>query len=274
MRLQFQNRCFNEMGRTASHLYIRPHPLLQPYVAHYTITMAGGEARTDTLALVPDASGCLIFGPTSNGLQGTVYGATTRTVVVNNDLDVNPLRLFVEFLPGGLGRFLCAGPAELTDLRPALSDVDRGLERAVAEAYERAEDLDAWVCLVEQLLLRRLPPDGLPAPLCAAMAHGRGAGGQLTVAHLAALAGYSERQVNRMFRDHVGVSAKTFLRLVRINGAIQRMQRREVALTTLAQESGFYDQSHFIREFKAVCGVTPRQYLEGMSGFYNEALKF
>ena len=70
------------------------------------------------------------------------------------------------------------------------------------------------------------------------------------------------------------MSAKTFLRLVRINGAIQRMQRREVARTMLAQEAGFYDQSHFIREFKAVCGVTPRQYLEGMSGFYNEALKF
>ena len=102
MRLQFQNRYFNKIGRTASHLYIRPHPLLEPYVAHYTITMAGGEVRTDTLALVPDASGCLIFGPTINGLEGTVYGATTRTVVVRgsasvlDQIDASQLRIVAD----------------------------------------------------------------------------------------------------------------------------------------------------------------------------------
>ncbi|MEF9879914.1 MAG: AraC family transcriptional regulator [Clostridia bacterium] len=45
-------------------------------------------------------------------------------------------------------------------------------------------------------------------------------------------------------------------------------------LAYLAQESGFYDQAHFIREFKEVCAVTPGDYRRSMSDFYNEPLKF
>ena len=42
----------------------------------------------------------------------------------------------------------------------------------------------------------------------------------------------------------------------------------------LAQELGYFDQAHFIHDFRAVCGVTPGAYRAGLSDFYNEPLKF
>ena len=48
----------------------------------------------------------------------------------------------------------------------------------------------------------------------------------------------------------------------------------EVSLTHLAQELGYFDQAHFIHDFRSVCGVTPGTYRAELSDFYNEPLKF
>ncbi|MFQ8761961.1 MAG: helix-turn-helix domain-containing protein [Intestinimonas sp.] len=59
----------------------------------------------------------------------------------------------------------------------------------------------------------------------------------------------------------------------RVNAAIRALQAGPPSLTRLAQELGYFDQSHFIHEFKSVCGVSPGRYLAHMSGFYKEPLK-
>lgn len=74
--------------------------------------------------------------------------------------------------------------------------------------------------------------------------------------------------------DYIGMIVKTFSRIIRINASIQRMKKTKFMLSALAQDSGFYDQSHFIYDFKSVCGITPKAYLSNMSVFYNETLKF
>ena len=46
------------------------------------------------------------------------------------------------------------------------------------------------------------------------------------------------------------------------------------SIAALAQEAGFYDQSHFIHDFSHICGVAPGAYLQNLSAFYNEIFKF
>lgn len=261
------------MGRTPVHIYLAPHPLLRPYVAHYTITHPNPSAELpDFLTLVPDASGCLVFA-LEEGLPSILYGATTRTVTVRSDFNEAPPRLFVEFLPGGLSQFAGACQAEFTDRRLPVDQVLPVLYAGVREAAERAADLDELVQLAEQLLLRLLP-GGDERVLAHALAELRHSEGALSVAELSRQLCYSERQLNRIFNSRVGMGVKKFSRLLRVNAAIQRMDGGQQSLAALAQEAGFYDQPHFIRDFKEVCGTTPRQYLRNMSGFYNETLKF
>ena len=102
------------------------------------------------------------------------------------------------------------------------------------------------------------------------------AGGSISSKDIANSVHYSERHLNRIFKQYIGTSTKSFARLVRVNKAIQLLQNTN-APTTIAHVADlmeFYDHSHFTRDFKLICGVTPAQYLENMSDFYTEISKF
>lgn len=91
---------------------------------------------------------------------------------------------------------------------------------------------------------------------------------------LAASVYYSERHLNRIFQNYIGMNTKTFSRLVRLNKAIRLMQNTQYQMTDTSCETGFYDLPHFIHDFKSVCGLTPQEYRNRMSDFYNEIAKF
>ena len=77
----------------------------------------------------------------------------------------------------------------------------------------------------------------------------------------------------RELRTEAGLGVHAFVRVLRINRAVRCLQAGAPSLTRLAQELGYFDQAHFIHDFKAVCGVSPGQYRAGMSAFYKEPLK-
>lgn len=74
--------------------------------------------------------------------------------------------------------------------------------------------------------------------------------------------GYSQKHMIDIFRRHVGISPKAFLRVMRFQKAIREIEHnRQVNWTSIAYESGYYDQAHFINDFKIFSGFTPSQYL-------------
>ena len=73
----------------------------------------------------------------------------------------------------------------------------------------------------------------------------------------------SHRQFERNFKEHTGFTAKTFSRIVRFNSLMQRQLNTQSSLTQIALEFGYYDQSHFINDFRAFSGYSPRTYFSG-----------
>lgn len=274
MRLLFDNRYDNQIHQSAHHLYIRPHQLLRSYVAHYTLTLpGGGEASSGFLTLVPDASGCLVFEWEGEALSCHVFGATTRTVMVENDLACGPVRFFVEFLPGGLSLFHREAHRELTDRRVGLQELNRPLFHQVEQAWRHCVQLDDFFLALDGILLSALRERTLPDALRLGIALLQQEKGLLTMEALSRRLCYSPRQVSRLFREYVGIGGKTFARLLRVNNAILRMDEIS-GFSRLAQEAGYYDQAHFIHEFQEVCGVSPGVYHQRKSDFYNETFKF
>lgn len=79
--------------------------------------------------------------------------------------------------------------------------------------------------------------------------------------HLASLLNVSQRYLQKAFLTKIGFSQKQFLRILRFQQILQRLSQREISsLTTLAYENDFYDQSHFVREFKAFTGFLPSEF--------------
>ena len=86
-------------------------------------------------------------------------------------------------------------------------------------------------------------------------------GGNIHIHQLISEACLSRKQFERMFAERVGISPKQYLKIIRFQFAIfQKQQNNKLNLTELSYESGYFDQSHFIKDFKSLCGMTPKQY--------------
>ncbi|HZY36283.1 MAG TPA: helix-turn-helix domain-containing protein [Mucilaginibacter sp.] len=73
----------------------------------------------------------------------------------------------------------------------------------------------------------------------------------------------SQRQFERKFMEHVGFSPKSFARIVRFRSLINNYKRQDSTLTKAAYDFGYYDQAHFIQDFKQFSGYNPHTYFSG-----------
>ena len=98
----------------------------------------------------------------------------------------------------------------------------------------------------------------------------------LSIADLADELGYSCRQLERAVGEATGLTPKRFHRLTRFHHTVRHLLlARETDYLDAALTRGYYDQAHFIHEFRALAGQTPTQLLKPetfMSHFYNPRL--
>ena len=75
--------------------------------------------------------------------------------------------------------------------------------------------------------------------------------------------GLSTRHLNRLVSHQIGFSTSDFIRIYRFNKILKHFHSSlPIFLTEVAHHFGYYDQSHFIRDFKRMTGFTPREYLK------------
>lgn len=143
----------------------------------------------------------------------------------------------------------------------ALDDVWSRVEfRELEERLAEARSSEARVALVDGFLCRRLrerEPDGTVAAAVRAI---RRAGGALRIGALAKELGISQDPLEKRFRRVVGASPKQFANILRFRRVVSGYARGE-SLTSLAHDAGYCDQSHLVREFRAVTGEAPERFL-------------
>jgi AraC-like DNA-binding protein len=83
--------------------------------------------------------------------------------------------------------------------------------------------------------------------------------GYSTLADMCSRMKQSEKKIYRLFREKLDVSPKEYMRICRFRHSLSLLKNeKSLMLTNHAYESGFYDQSHFIKEIKFFTGVTPK----------------
>jgi len=164
----------------------------------------------------------------------------------------------VEFYPWGAIRLLGPQPADAEN--PCA--MPEAVPPALAARMQRllvADQQDEALSLLEEWLLARAAQIDLE-PTAAVRAatrlvETRGLG---TVAELADGVGLSVRQLERQFREQVGMSPKSLARLTRFEAAQRRIyEGRQLSFTRLAHDLGYADQAHFTREFRAFAEQSP-----------------
>lgn len=195
--------------------------------------------------------------------QGRVVVAGPGTRPFLLDTAVQRETLGVE-LKVGVARALLGIPLdEIRDLTVPLADADLG---------ERTLDSPTPLAAVQDTLSRRLarvadPPHPAAA---AAATHLAAAPERTRIADLCDDFGMSVRRLQQVFRADVGMTPKAYQRLQRFRRALARMDdARAVGWADFALDRGYYDQAHFIQEFRAHAGLTPSEYLARRGPFMN-----
>jgi AraC-like DNA-binding protein len=209
-------------------------PYTQELLNHPTINMA------------VEATSAGIFGIRTERDQRTISG-TGRVVGV-------------KFRPGAFQPFYGGSVHQLTNRVLPLTAVFGPAGDELADAV-RAE-ADAPFAVMEDFLRARLPePDpqlDVLADIVGTMLEDPAV---VRVDELAARHAMSPRSLQRLFRRYVGVSPKWVLRRYRLHEAAERIaEGRDGDWAATALELGYFDQAHFIRDFKALIGASPAQY--------------
>lgn len=161
----------------------------------------------------------------------------------------------VRFHPGGAFPFLRLPQHALVRRTPELGALDPSLERAVRRAQDGGVEaaVSRIVCELSARAARLPPPDRRVAACVAEIERTAGAA---TVDALARGSGIGARQLERLFRDAVGLAPKTLARLARFQAALRAVERGR-PLASVASDAGYADQAHLAREFRRVAGLSP-----------------
>lgn len=79
----------------------------------------------------------------------------------------------------------------------------------------------------------------------------------LDLSSLSEHSGLSERYIQKLYLSNIGISPGALTSVTRFNKSLQLVLNTTESLTTIAYDCGYYDQAHFIKEFRKFTGITP-----------------
>lgn len=222
--------------------------------------------------VLPDGAVRLVFNfgdaPTSSGLTGQameVIGASAAPVRVRLAGRIDGLSLTLR--PGAVAALLGRVPAGDIDARVVPLEALWG--RAAGALFDHlatAASDAARVAALQRALAQRLHEAGMAAPHPGA-AHAAAliaaAQGQASPRQVAEAIGVGERRLQQLFHTHVGLTPRAWSRLARMRSCLRALRTLAQPPTwaDLAVERGYYDQAHLANEFRALCGMTPTEFL-------------
>jgi AraC-like DNA-binding protein len=203
-----------------------------------------------------------------NLLSGiAVCGTHTRTFAIDA---WQPHMMGVQFKPGGAFAFLGGSAREFEDVHISLSDIwgadAERLHQCVVQAPTPGDKIDI---LFRAMAARFLERSRHPAVEIALRLFGR-TPHRVSVNAVAREAEVSPKKLIRLFAEEVGMTPKTYLRVSRFQRVLERVHAAtRVDWMEEVERHGYYDQPHFIREFKEFSGFTPTEYFRLRGPYLN-----
>lgn len=163
----------------------------------------------------------------------------------------------IKFHPGGFRPFVDQAVIEFTNRVVPARDVLSFADTLCSGMQTREPDR-VIVERLESILRVQLPERDERTLLVTRMVNAiAGDRGLVRVEQLVDLAGMPQRALQRLFREYVGVSPKWVIQRYRLFEAAERLASGESDGARVAHELGYFDQAHFIRDFKAMVGRSP-----------------
>lgn len=170
----------------------------------------------------------------------------------------------IRFYEGAAFPFLGIPLVELQNEINLLDALDRPSLLQLHGRLQETASLRARICLLENWLFSRLKPGREQNVLIpASLQRLKTSNGLYSIPELARELSISQRQMERIYQTQVGMTPKQYAQLMRVDAARLALKQTDGRSSAeVAANFGFYDQSHFIREFSAVIGISPHAYIK------------
>ena len=249
--------------------YIPTGPL-RPFIKSYMIV----ESETGMEnAIIPDTSLVIAFR-----LKGVVFDKAQPGDHLLPNLVFSGLRnqpriiayaqnsatFLVNFTEGGAAAFFNIPLHILFGQNIPLENFVPGSELIeISESLHDATSDIQRLRLVERFFLKRMNEKNIDPLIGASVRMLKQENGNIRISQLAKILCISKDPFEKRFRKSIGTSPKQFANIIRLRNCIATYDPNK-ALTDIALETGYYDQSHFIRDFKLFTGQTPLHFFRGL----------
>lgn len=243
---------------------------LQPYVKCFWTLEDEGNSISVRQRVVPDGCMEMIFhygdcyqqyfedGTSVIQPKSFVFGQITSFI------EISPTGITgivaARFNPYGLLPFLTIPVTELENKAVNIEDLFGKKGKRLEKEILAASGNPQRIKLIENFLLSLLSdPQVINAITRSCVEVILQSRGQLKVIELADKTNISRRKMERKFISVIGMSPKQLSRVVRLQSAFKMLEQNKfTSLTSLALENGYYDQAHFIKDFKEFTGLSPK----------------
>jgi len=246
-----------------------PCDRLLPYVKHLIISE---NENTTTYKVLPDTA--LVIGFQYRGklsytdndqktalATAGITGLRDSYRIFNNTAGIGSV--LVVFRENGAARFIPTPLHELFDESLSLEHFfDRSTLSEIEERLALATNDQARIKLVEGFLINQLSEQQPDILVTRALEHIYASKGTMRMTELASLLNTSASPLEKRFRQEIGASPKKFSMIVRAQNVLTAMDNGKQHYAEYL--SSYYDQAHFIKDFKKFASITPEQYLKSL----------
>ncbi len=204
--------------------------------------------------------------------QAYLFGQGTCPRTIREDHNGVKI-LGVKFKPLGMTKITGINMEHMADQIIAAEDIWGNEFNLLSDEMLSAPSLEEAVSTLEKFLIKKYIKTNLHHRIentRKALSMITQQKGNITIKSLQEQTNISRKTLERLFIHSIGIHPKLYSRIVRFNAIKETIDHNlsEENLTSLALDSGFYDSSHFISEFKKFSGVTPGAYLKSKKQLY------
>jgi AraC-like DNA-binding protein len=242
---------------------LQPTPDLRYFVEHYwLIAWDLRDQPPYVQETLPYPSVHLVFEAGRTRIYGVITGKFARRLEGQGQV------FGVKFRPGAFYPFLRSPISQITDAEIGLEEAfgidSSALEQTIFAQPSQERQLE----LVEQFLHSRQPERDLAIDQINQIIDGIIADRSITkVDDVACRFSFGKRTLQRLFSQYVGVSPKWVIKRYRLQEAADQLaDGTALDWPRMALDLGYFDQAHFIKDFKRIVGRTPGEYARSLGG--------
>ncbi|WP_426292912.1 helix-turn-helix domain-containing protein [Dyadobacter endophyticus] len=258
--------------------HFQPAKVLAPYIRHYYVFESAGNAVYED-TVFPSGDMEIIFNLgegiwesfREDGFQNNpaieLWGQITRPLQIRSS--GAHLMLGVRFFTHATSFLLDDEISIFNDQVSDLTDVMGAGIRHLHGTLLEAPSVTARIALLDEFFTSRLMRASGRQERLDRVAHILTSitkdATENNIGRIAGTFGITTRYLHKLVYQHTGLSPKSFDKIHRFKTSLKLIGENKMPLTSIAYDAGYFDQSHFIRDFKSFTGLTPSAYLSNLS---------